>query len=417
MTDQPGASRAAFGFIFAAVVLDMLALGIIIPVLPHLILEFEGNDAARAAMIVGVFGTAWALMQFLFSPVMGALSDRFGRRPVLLISIAGMGLDYILMALAPSLLWLFIGRILSGITSASFSTAGAYIADVTPPDKRAARFGMLGAAFGIGFIAGPALGGVLGEIDTRLPFWVAAGLCLANALYGLFVLPESLPKERRSPFSWRRASPLGSLKMLASMPMLAALGVILFLNALVHHVLPQTFVLYGDYRYGWSIATTGYVFALVGVCAMVVQGGLVGPVVRRLGEERTLLLGLAMGFVSFLIYGLAGVGTLFLIGVPVGALWGLAGPALQGLMTRQVGPTEQGRLQGVSSSIQGVAGLFGPLLFSQLFAAGLAKTGGVYLPGAAFLAAAALVGIGAALALRLVRRRSAAAVSSSGESG
>lgn len=411
MTAEKRAGRAAFGFIFASVVLDMLALGIIIPVLPNLILEFQGGDTASAARTVGLFGVSWAIMQFVFSPIMGGLSDRYGRRPVLLVSITGMGLDYIFMALAPSLFWLFIGRIISGITSASFSTAGAYIADVTAPEKRAARFGLLGAAFGLGFIAGPALGGVLGEIDTRLPFWVAAALCLANALYGLFVLPESLPPERRSPFDWRKANPLGALKLLRSQPLLAALAVVLFLNALVHHALPQTFVLYGGYRYDWSIKTTGYVFALVGVCAMIVQGGLVGPLVRKLGERRTLLTGLTMGILSFTIYGLAPTGALFLIGVPIGALWGLASPSIQGLMTQAIGPSEQGRLQGASASVQGIAGLFGPLMFSQLFAAGIASPASFHVPGAAYLVAAALMALAAILALRIIGKVPAPTVS------
>src|SRR5262245_49717009 len=211
-----GPRSAAVVFIFITVVLDMLALGLIVPVLPKLVVEFMGGDTAGAARISGLFGTAWALMQLVFSPLLGALSDRFGRRPVILISLFGLGLDYVLMALAPSLRWLFAGRVISGITAATFATANAYIADVSPPERRAAGFGLLGAAFGLGFVLGPALGGVLGSIGPRLPFWAAAGLTLANALYGVFVLPESLPRERRARFEWRRANPIGSLRLLAT---------------------------------------------------------------------------------------------------------------------------------------------------------------------------------------------------------
>jgi MFS transporter, DHA1 family, tetracycline resistance protein len=240
---------AAFAFVFVTVLLDMLAIGIIIPVLPKLVVDFVGGDAAEGARIYGLFGTVWALMQFVFSPVQGALSDRFGRRPVILISNFGLGLDYIVMALAPSLNWLFVGRVISGITAASISTAYAYVADVTPPEARAARFGLLGAAFGIGFVLGPALGGLAGAVDPRLPFWIAAALSLANALYGLLVLPESLPPERRAPFAWRRANPVGALALLASQSTLIGLATVNFLGNLAHAALPSIGVLYMMYRY------------------------------------------------------------------------------------------------------------------------------------------------------------------------
>src|SRR5712691_795049 len=222
--------RAAFIFVFITVLLDMLALGIVIPVLPKLVVDFLSGDTARAAEIYGIFGTVWALMQFIFSPVHGALSDRFGRRPLILISNFGLALDYVLMALAPNLWWLFVGRVISGITAASISTAYAYVADVTPPQDRAARFGMLGVAFGAGFILGPAIGGLAGSVDPRLPFWIAAALSLANAAYGFFILPESLPPERRSPFRWRRANPIGSLVLLRSHKRLAAFATVNFLG-------------------------------------------------------------------------------------------------------------------------------------------------------------------------------------------
>ena len=259
-------------FIFVTILLDMLALGVIMPILPKLVESFVDNDTASAARIFGLFGTAWALMQFLFSPILGGLSDRFGRRPVVLLSNFGLALDYVLMALAPSLTWLFVGRVISGITSASVSTAFAYIADVTPPERRAAVFGKIGAAFGAGFILGPALGGLLGGMDPRLPFWVAAGLSFANTLYGFLILPESLPRDRRSPFRWKSANPLGALHLLRSDRVLAGLSVVNFFAQVAHVVLPSTFVLYATYRYGWDATTVGLTLAMVGICAMVVQG-------------------------------------------------------------------------------------------------------------------------------------------------
>ena len=282
-------------FIFVTILLDMFALGMIMPILPKLVESFVDNDTASAARIFGLFGTAWALMQFFFSPILGGLSDRFGRRPVVLLSNFGLAFDYVLMALAPSLTWLFVGRVISGITSASVSTAFAYIADITPPERRAAVFGKIGAAFGAGFILGPAIGGLLGGYDPRLPFWVAAALSFANALYGLLILPESLPRDRRSPFRWKSANPLGALHLLRSNPILARLSVVNFIAQLAHVVLPSTFVLYATYRYGWDARTVGLTLAMVGICAMAVQGAGIGPIVKRFGERRALLLGLGFG--------------------------------------------------------------------------------------------------------------------------
>jgi DHA1 family tetracycline resistance protein-like MFS transporter len=391
--EVPGAKpgRAAFIFIFITVALDMLALGVIVPVLPKLVVELSGGDAADGARMFGLFGTAWALMQLVFSPVLGSLSDRFGRRPVILLSNFGLGLDYVLMALAPTIGWLFVGRVISGITAASFSTAGAYIADVTPSEKRAARFGMLGAAFGLGFVLGPAIGGMLGHIDPRLPFWCAAGLSLLNAVYGVFVLPESLPKERRARFSWSKANPIGSLVLLRSHPELLGLASIAFLSGTAHEVLHSTFVLYTDYRFHWDERTVGWVLAAVGVSSTIVQGGLVGAATRRLGEWRALRFGLFCGFLGFLIYAIAPTTWWFLLGLPVSALWGFAGPNAQGLMTRRVSPSEQGQLQGAISSLRGIAGLLGPLLFTQTFASVVGPGHPIAWSGAPFMLAAILL--------------------------
>ena len=392
--------RAAFAFIFITVLLDMLALGVIIPILPKLIERFVAGNTAYAAQIYGLFTTVWSLMQFLFSPLLGALSDRFGRRPVILLSNFGLGLDYILMAWAPALGWLFLGRVLSGITSASFSTANAYIADVTEPDARAGAFGMLGAAFGIGFVLGPAVGGYLGGIDIRLPFWVAAGLSIANFLYGFFVLPESLPKERRGPFRLARANPIGAMKLLRAHHGLAGLAAVIFLYHLAHWSLPAIFVLYTDHRYGWDAPMVGWTLAAVGVCALIVQAGLVKPVVARIGERRALFLGLIAGALGFAIYGLATAGEVFWLGVPVMSLWGLATPAAFALMSRRVSAAEQGLLQGANASLAGITGLIGPGFFTLIFAWSITAGSGLAHPGLGFLVAALCLAFALLIAVR-----------------
>jgi len=387
----PQVRRAAVAFIFVTILLDMIALGMILPILPKLVESFVDNDTAQAARIFGLFGTVWALMQFVFSPLLGGLSDRFGRRPVVLLSNFGLALDNVLMAMAPSLIWLFIGRVISGITSASVSTAFAYIADVTPPEQRATMFGRIGVAFGAGFILGPALGGLLGGMDPRLPFWVAAGLSFVNALYGLLILPESLPQERRSPFRWKSANPIGALRLLGSDRVLAGLSLATFLAQVGHVVLPSTFVLYATYRYGWDATTVGLTLALVGICSMAVQGAAIGPIVKRLGERRALLVGLGCGAAGFLIYGAAPTGPWFWLGIPVMSLWGIAGAATQALTTRLVTPEQQGQLQGATSSVQSVSQLVGPFLFTLTFAYFIGAEAPMILPGAPFLLASALL--------------------------
>ena len=390
--------EAAFVFIFATVLLDMLAVGIIIPVLPKLVFDFLGGNAAETAKILGIFGTAWALMQFFFSPLQGALSDSFGRRLMILLSNFGVGLDYVLMALAPTLGWLFVGRVISGITAASISTAYAYVADVTPPDKRAARFGLLGAAFGAGFVLGPALGGLTGTISPRLPFWVAAGLSLANASYGLVILPESLPAARRTRFAWRRANPFGALALLRSHAMLFRLAIINFLGNLAHAVLPSIGVLYMMYRYGWNESIVGLTLAAVGAASIIVRGLVVGPVTRWVGERAALMLGLVFGVGGFLIFALAPNGLIFWLAIPVMALWGLEGPACMALMSRLVGASEQGQLQGANASVTGIANLFGPGLFTLTFAFAIGGGREFNLPGAPFLIASLLLAAAAVAA-------------------
>ena len=398
--DPSGARGAAVAFIFVTILLDTLALGVIVPVLPKLVESFVDNDTANAARIFGLFGTVWALMQFLFSPILGGLSDRFGRRPVVLLSNLGLALDYVVMALAPSLSWLFVGRVISGVTSESISTSFAYIADITPAERRAAVFGKVGAAFGAGFILGPALGGLLGGMNPRLPFWVAAGFGFANTLYGLLILPESLPLDRRSPFRWRNANPLGALHLLRADRILAGLSIANFFAQMAHVVLPSTFVLYATYRYGWDARTVGLTLAMVGIGAMAVQGVGIGPIVRRFGERRALLLGLGCGAIGFLIFGVAPTGSLFWLGIPVMAFWGVAGAATQGVMTQLVAPDQQGRLQGATSSVQSISQLVGPFPFTLTFAYFIGAQAPASLPGAPFLLASALLVLALLIAAR-----------------
>jgi DHA1 family tetracycline resistance protein-like MFS transporter len=386
-----GHGRAAFAFIFVTVLLDMLALGVIVPVLPKLIIRFEHGDMSMAATQTGFFAFVWAAMQFVFAPVMGALSDRFGRRPVVLLSNFGLGCDYLLMAVAPTLSWLFIGRVISGITTASFPTANAYIADVTPPEQRAAKFGMLGAAFGLGFVVGPAVGGLLGGFGLRYPFWAAAGLSLANALYGFFILPESLPKERRAAFSVQRANPIGALKLLRSHPELFGLATAMFLYYNAHEALPSMFVLYTDYRYHWSTQLTGLALAGVGIGSTIVSALLISLAIRKMGELRTLYTGLTCGLAGFATFAVAPTTAIFVIGIPLLSLWGLSSPPMQSLMSRRVGPSEQGQLQGALMSLFGVAGMIAPLVFTQVFAAAISPRWGLHLPGAPYWLAAALM--------------------------
>jgi DHA1 family tetracycline resistance protein-like MFS transporter len=394
------ARKAAVIFIFITVTLDMLALGLIAPVLPKLVLNFLGGDATSAAKWFGIFGTVFALMQFFFSPVLGVLSDRFGRRPVVLLSNLGLGLDYLVMALAPTIGWLFLGRIISGITAASISTGMAYISDVVAPEKRAGAFGMIGAAFGVGFILGPALGGLLGNSDPRLPFWVAGGLSLTNALYGFFVLPESLPPDRRKTFTLRRANPVGSLVLLRSHPELFQLATIQFIAYVAHEVF-NVWALYAIYRYAWKEGTIGLSLALVGACSVIISAGLVQPIVARIGERRTLYVGQFFGALGMLIAGLARTGLAYFISIPVMMIWTIAGPAANGLMTRRVSESEQGELQGAISSMRAIAVIIGPGLFTFTFAYFIDAKQGWNFPGAPWYLAAFLLFVAMFMSTRI----------------
>jgi DHA1 family tetracycline resistance protein-like MFS transporter len=402
-TPSPRVGRAAFTFILIMVAFDMLAFGIIAPVLPDLIRQFEGGDFARASSLIGYFGFAWATMQFIFSPILGAWSDRFGRRPVMLISCFGLAIDYVIMAMAPSLRWLFLGRLISGITTSNVATAFAYVTDVTKPEARAKPFGLISAVFGLGFVIGPAVGGWLGNRNLRFPFWAAAVLSLGNALYGYFVLPESLPPEKRAKSAWHMANPVGSLRLLSSNVELAGLAAVTTLYYLAHNSLPSMWALYTEYRYAWSRRDVGLSLAVVGVCAAMVSGVLVGPFVKRFGERRSLLWGLFFGTVGFAGFALATRGWMLMAVIPFIALWGIAAPAIQSLMARHVDPSSQGKLQGAINSLRAITGMAGPVLFTQIFALAISPRYSFHLPGAPYYLAALLLGSSLLLAVYVTR--------------
>ncbi len=397
--------KAAIAFILVIVVLDVLSLGLVIPVLAKLIKKLVDDDEVLASWYIGLFGTIWALMQFFCSPIMGALSDRFGRRPVLLVSAFGLGLDYILLALAPNLGWLIVGRVITGITAASFSTAQAYLADVTTPENRSAAFGMFGAAFGLGFVLGPVAGGLLSDIDLRLPFWVSAVLTLANALYGFFILPESLPKEKRMPFRWSRANPLGSLKLLASKTGLLPMAAILFLYQLSHQVFQSVFVIYTDERFKWSGLMVGSALATVGILNVIVQGGLIRPAIKKYGERILVFVGLVGGIIGFTSYSIAWTGPIFFACTLFFALMGFFNASLQGIMSKQLETNEQGQLSGANSSLNGIAGMIGPYLFTTVFGWTIVPGTSTYYPGAPFALAAAILTLALILAVMVVPRK------------
>jgi MFS transporter, DHA1 family, tetracycline resistance protein len=401
MPRPPAGRRAAATFIFFTVTLDMLALGMIAPVFPRLIEGFLNGDTSSAAKMLGLFGTVFAAMQFFFSPIVGSLSDRYGRRPLVLLSNFGLGLDYVLMAWAPTLNWLFLGRIISGLTSSSIPTAMAYMADVTPRERRAAAFGMLNAAFGAGFVLGPALGGLLGNINPRLPFWVAASLSLVNGFYGFFVLPESLSKENRSPFSWARANPVGSLTLIRHGNMIP-IAIVLLLGYIAQQVLMNVYVIYADYRYGWTDRTVGLSLAVVGICTIIYGAFLVKPVVARLGERGAMTIGLIGGAIGYSMIGFSKTGLLLWLGIPILNMMTFTWPAAQSLMSRKASPSEQGQLQGAINSLRGIAGLLGPGIFTYIFSKSIST--GIHIPGTPFYTAAAMLLVALALAQSSARQ-------------
>jgi len=402
MSREPG--KHALTFIFFTVLIDTIGFGVILPVMPNLLMHMTGKTAADVTLTAGFLLTTYAALQFVCGPVMGNLGDRFGRRPVLLGSLAAFSFDYLLMGFAPSVAWLFAGRAIAGIAGAVYSPAMAYIADVSPPEKRAQSFGMVGAAFGIGFILGPALGGLVGELGPRAPFFVASALALVNFAYGLFVLPESLPVDHRRKFEWRRANPLGTLTALRRYPAVISIAGAVFLWQLGHQVYPSTWSFFAKIRYNWSEAQIGASLAFVGVLMAITQGYLTGKVVARLGEQRTVLVGITSGLLGMLGMAFATQGWLAFVAMTLGGLQGLAYPSMNAIMSKRVPANEQGELQGGLASMMSLTTIIGPILMTQALGRFSEPGAPVYFPGAAFALAAILAGMALLIVLRTTSR-------------
>lgn len=398
----------AFGLIFLTLLIDVAAMGMTLPVLPGIIGGFVGGDLARAALFVGIAAALTAGLEFVCAPVIGALSDRFGRKPLLLLGMLGPGLTYLLLAVAPSVAWLLVGYVVAGIVGAVFTTTNAYVADVTPQEERAGRYGLLGAAFGLGFIVGPLAGGLLGGIGLRVPLYVAGGLTLLNMVLCLFLLPESLSQERRRAFDWSRANPLGTVGLLRRNPTILALAASLFLSNLALNGLYSTWIFSTTLRFGWGVVQTGVTFAVMGFVAALAQGLLVGPAVGRLGERRSIMVGLGAGALAFLAYALAPQGWMIYLIIVVASVAALDAPATQSLVSRSVGADEQGAMQGALASVLSLTRIAGPLIATNTFAFFVAPTAPIYFPGAPFASGAVLLAGALFLAWRFVRPASLA---------
>lgn len=392
--------QAALGFIFVTLLIDTIGFGVIIPVMPSLIMELTHTSTSEASRSGGWLIVTFSVAQFLFAPILGGLSDRYGRRPVLLASLFGFGLDYIFLALAPSLAWLFVGRTIAGILGASFTTAGAYIADISTPEKRGQNFGMIGAAFGLGFIIGPALGGFLGSYGSRVPFLAAACLSLLNWLYGFFILPESLKPENRRAFNWRRANPVGSLLNLKKYPVIFGLVTSLILIYMAAHAVQGNWSFYTIEKFHWSSATIGASLAAIGVLISIVQGVLIRIVIPAWGQKLSLYIGLSFYIIGFILFALATEGWMMFAFLVPYCFGGIAGPALQGIISSQVPSNEQGELQGALTSLMSVTSIFGPLLMAQLFGYFTASNAPIYLPGAPMFMGALLTTLSLLFAMR-----------------
>ncbi|MEM7126549.1 MAG: TCR/Tet family MFS transporter [Chloroflexota bacterium] len=396
--------KPQLGFIFITLLLDILGIGLIIPVLPELIKSLAGNDIESASSIYGIMVAVYALMQFVFAPLLGSLSDQYGRRPIILLSLLGAGLDYLLLAFAPTLAWLFVGRVIAGITAANITTATAYIVDVSPPEERAKNFGLLGAAFGVGFVIGPAIGGLLGDVGLRVPFLVVAGVTLLNVLYGYFILPESLAPENRRPFSWANANPIGSLVGLSKYPVALALASTIFLSGLAQNSLQAVWVLYTGFRYDWGPGDVGLSLAAVGLGAGIVQGGLVGKIVAWLGERRTLLIGMVVSALANALYGWAPFGWILYVIIIVGSFGGIFQPSAQAIITKGVNDDEQGAIQGSITGLLALTAVIGPLIGTNIFRYFISESTPILLPGAPFYLGAFFILIGLYLAVNTFRR-------------
>ena len=396
--------KHALAFVLITILLDSMGLGIIIPVMPRLLTELAGGRLAEGAQEGGWLAAVYALTQFFFAPVMGSLSDRFGRRPVLLGSLLGLGIDYVFLALAPTLGWLVVGRFVAGITGASFSTAQAYLADVTPPERRSQAFGMVGAAFGVGFVLGPLLGGLAAQYGLRVPFWVAAGLSLLNFCYGLVAIPESLPPAQRRPFSWARANPVGALWHLSRYPAVLPLMLCIGLFYVAGHANQSASSYVGMARYGWGPQQIGFFLTYVGVLIAAAQGGLVRVVIAKLGQKGAAYFGFFWYCTGCVLLTFASQAWMFYAFFAVQALGFVSGAALQGYLSAQVPANEQGELQGASGSIVSLTGIIGPLLMLNVFAYFTSARAPVQLPGVPYLTAAALTLVSALVFLALQQR-------------
>lgn len=398
--------RAAIAFILLTLFLDVLGIGVVIPVLPELVKQLVGGSTATAGIYLGVIVSAYALMQFLFAPLVGACSDAFGRRPVLLASLIGFAINFLIQGFATNIAWLFLGRVIAGIMGASFTTANAYIADVSTPETRARNFGLVGVMFGLGFIVGPALGGLLGTVGLRLPFFVSAGLALLNAVYGFWILPESLPPEQRSPLALSRANPLGSIGNVRQYPLVAALVIPFLLASLAQRGLESVWVLHSGVRYGWDELTNGLTLGLVGLMAAIVQGGLVRPAIRRFGERRVAVFATGVSATAFLGYALADEGWMVPVIIVFGSLGGLAGPSIQSLIAGSVASQDQGKVQGALTSMISLTNIVAPLIFSAgLFGYFTSRAAPVWFPGAPFLLGSALLAAAAVVLVQVFRSR------------
>jgi DHA1 family tetracycline resistance protein-like MFS transporter len=402
MSGKP--ANKALTFIFITVLIDVIGLGIIIPVLPKLIEELIGGNLSEASRYNAWLAVAYGLMQFVFSPVLGGLSDRFGRRPVLLISLFGLGLDYIFMAMAPTIAWLFVGRLIAGLCGASFSTATAYIADISTPEKRAQNFGLIGAAFGVGFIIGPTIGGICGEWGARVPFYVAASFSLLNFLYGYFVLPESLSVSNRRKFDWKRANPIGSLINLRKYPVISGLVITYLLLFMAGKSVESTWTFYTMLKFEWSSIWVGISLSVVGILVAVVQGGLIRVIIPKLGQKKSVFTGLALYVLGLILFAFATKGWMMFAFLVPYCLGGIAGPALQGIMSSQVPLNEQGELQGALTSLMSLTTILGPLMMNNLFYYFTQEGKPFYFPGAAFIAGAILLFIGILFAIKSLKR-------------
>lgn len=382
-------NKNALAFIFITILVDVIGIGIIIPVVPKLIADLTGEGISEASRYGGWLMFSFAIMQFVFSPIIGGLSDRYGRRPVLIISLSGLGLDYLFHAFAPTIGWLFVGRLAAGMFGASFTTASAYIADISTPEKRAQNFGLIGAAFGLGFIIGPVIGGLAGsQWGPRAPFIVASCLTLLNVIYGLFVLPESLGKSERRAFSWKRANPIGSLMHLRKYPVVSGLVVSLILVYVAAHAVQSNWSYYTMYKFGWDEAMVGYSLAAVGLLVAIIQGGLIRIIIPKLGQSNAIYIGLCLYAVGLVLFGTATASWMMFAYLIPYCLGGIAGPALQGLISSQVPANEQGELQGALTSLMSVTSIIGPVMMNGLFAYFTSSNAPIYLPGASFYLAA-----------------------------